>query len=50
MRTIEYIVIHCTAGPQDQSTESIKKYWKSGLGWKNVGYHILVSKDGTRLS
>lgn len=47
MRTIKYIVIHCTAGPQDQSTESIKNYWKNSLGWKNVGYHILVSKDGT---
>ena len=47
MRVIKYIVVHCTAGPQDRTTESIRKYWKNGLGWKNVGYHLLISKDGS---
>lgn len=47
MREIKYIVIHCTAGNQNQSTESIKSYWKNNLKWKNVGYHILVNADGT---
>lgn len=47
MRNIKYIVIHCTAGPQNQSTENIKAYWKNSLGWKNVGYHILVNADGS---
>lgn len=47
MREIKYIVIHCTAGSQNQSTESIKRYWKNNLGWKNVGYHILVNADGS---
>ena len=47
MRNIKYIVIHCTAGSQTQSTESIKNYWKKNLGWKNVGYHFLVNADGT---
>ena len=47
MRNIKYLVVHCTAGPQDQTTASIKKYWKNSLGWKNVGYHFLISKDGS---
>jgi len=45
MRQIDYIVIHCTAGPQDQTTEAIKNYWKS-KGWKKVGYHKLIGADG----
>ena len=47
MRNIKQNVIDYNAGTQEKKKESIKKYWKSGLGWKNVGYHILVSKDGT---
>ena len=46
MRKVDYIVIHCTAGPQDQTTKAIKDYWKS-LGWSKVGYHKLISADGS---
>lgn len=46
MREIKYIVIHCTAGPQSQSTKTIKNYWKKNLGWKSVGYHYLINSDG----
>ena len=46
-RTIRFIVLHCTAGPANQKTESIKDYWKRKLGWKTVGYHKLVSEDGS---
>ena len=47
MRKIKFIVIHCTAGPANQKTESIKSYWKRVLGWKSVGYQKLVNEDGT---
>ena len=47
MREIKYIVVHCTAGPQNQTTASIKSFWKNSLGWENVGYHIIVNADGT---
>lgn len=47
MRKIKYIVVHCTAGPQYQSTPDIKRYWKNSLGWENPGYHFLVSADGS---
>jgi len=46
MRDIKYIVLHCTATSQDAKVESIKNYWKNRLGWKSVGYHYLIDKDG----
>lgn len=46
MRDIKYIVVHCTAGPQDQKTVDIKSYWANKLGWKSYGYHYLISKNG----
>lgn len=46
MRQINYIVIHCTAGSQSQTTESIKAHWRK-LGWKKFGYHHLINEDGT---
>jgi N-acetylmuramoyl-L-alanine amidase len=46
MREIKYIVLHCTATGQTATVESIKKYWKLDLGWKNPGYHFLIEKDG----
>lgn len=46
MRDIKYIVIHCTAGPQNQPTKEILAYWKS-LGWSKPGYHHEINADGT---
>lgn len=47
MRKIKRIVIHSTSGWNTQTTQSIKNYWKNDLGWKQVGYHKLISNDGT---
>ncbi len=47
MRKIKYIVLHCTATPQSATVESIKRYWRENLGWKNPGYHHIISADGT---
>lgn len=47
MRKIRRIVLHTTSGWGNQSTQSIKDYWKKNLGWKQVGYHKLISLDGT---
>lgn len=47
MRSIKYIVIHCTASPQTATVQNILRYWKETLGWKNVGYHRLIEADGT---
>ena len=46
MREIKYIVFHCTATSQNTKVESIVKYWKEKLGWKNPGYHHIVKPDG----
>jgi N-acetylmuramoyl-L-alanine amidase len=47
MRTINYIVLHCTAGNQKSTTiEGLLRHWKS-LGWKNPGYHYLIFPDGS---
>lgn len=47
MRKIRRIVLHCTSGWGNQTTESIKEYWRKELGWKQVGYHKLIGLDGT---
>lgn len=47
MRTIKYIVLHCTASPQTQTVQAILAYWKNVLGWKTPGYHHLIEPNGT---
>ena len=46
MRNIKYIVLHCTATPQDTKIASIERFWKETLGWKNPGYHFIIEADG----
>lgn len=46
MRTVKYIAVHCTATPQTTTVKSILNYWKTGLGWKNPGYHLIVKPNG----
>lgn len=43
---IQYIVVHCTATPQHTTIESIRRYWREQLGWKNPGYHYIIKADG----
>ncbi|MFN4313299.1 MAG: N-acetylmuramoyl-L-alanine amidase [Chitinophagaceae bacterium] len=46
MRTIKYLVVHCTATPVTAAIESIQRYWKKVLQWKNPGYHYIIKRDG----
>lgn len=46
MRAINYIVLHCTATPQNTSIQSILNYWRNVLGWKNPGYHFIIKPTG----
>lgn len=46
MRTINYIVVHCTATPPTTTAGAIKKYWKEVRGWDKPGYHYLILRDG----
>lgn len=45
MRQIDYLILHTTAGPQNQKVSVILNYWKS-IGWKYPGYHFMIEKDG----
>lgn len=46
MRQIKRIFVHCTAGSQKQSIEDLKAEFKR-KGWKNPGYHYVISPDGS---
>lgn len=46
MRSIKYIVIHCTATQPEAKVSSIQNYWRNTLGWKSPGYHYIIEADG----
>jgi N-acetylmuramoyl-L-alanine amidase len=46
MRKILYLVIHSTATPVTATIESMKRYWKDVMKWKNPGYHYIIKRDG----
>lgn len=46
MRKINYLVLHCTATPQNTTIASILNYWRTSLGWKNPGYHYIIKPNG----
>lgn len=46
MRAVQYIVIHCTGAPQNQSISAILNFWKTVNKWKNVGYHKIIEASG----
>lgn len=54
MGKLKYLVIHCTATPENRivTKEDIVKWHtspvsKGGRGWKKVGYSDLIALDGT---
>lgn len=48
MRHIDKIIVHCSATPEgrDISADTIDK-WHKERGWSGIGYHYVVSLDGT---
>jgi N-acetylmuramoyl-L-alanine amidase len=47
MRPIQWLVVHCTATPQNTTVASIQHYWRTQLGWLNPGYHVVIEPNGT---
>jgi len=48
IRTIRYIVIHCTATPPNTTVESMKRFWKEVRKWGDTpGYHYIIHRDGS---
>ena len=45
MRRIERIFVHCTAGSQKQTAADLEKEFRL-KGWRNPGYHYVVTADG----
>lgn len=46
MRRINNLVVHCSATPKNTTIESIRRYWREVLGWKNPGYHCIITATG----
>ena len=48
MRAINKIIIHCTATREgdDISVSTIRK-WHLARGWSDIGYHYLITLNGT---
>ena len=48
MRTINKIILHCTATPEGRHTtvEDIRR-WHKAQGWSDIGYHYVVYLDGS---
>ena len=55
MRPISEIIVHCTATQpawmQDQPTAAkvaeVRKWHVQERGWKDIGYHYVITRDGT---
>ena len=49
MRTINEIIVHCSATPEGQNVTAadIRRWHTVGNGWNDIGYHFVVRLDGT---
>ena len=49
MRTINLIVIHCSATPpsMDIGANVIREWHVHGNNWIDIGYHFVIKRDGT---
>ena len=45
MRSVKRIFVHCTAGSQRQTIADLKAEFKR-KGWRNPGYHVVITPDG----
>ena len=45
MRNIKYIAVHCTAGSQKTTVRDLELEFRR-KGWKNPGYHYVITADG----
>lgn len=48
MRNINKIIIHCTATPEGRDvTVGEVRAWHLARGWSDIGYHYLITLNGT---
>lgn len=47
-RTTKYIVVHTSASrPSATVNAKVIKAWHLAKGWKDIGYHFVINRDGT---
>jgi len=46
MASIHWIVVHHSAGPPDQTPETIARFHVETRGWSGIGYNHLIYEDG----
>jgi len=46
VREIKKIIVHQTGTPTG-TLEDIRRYHMEALGWRDIGYHYLVTQDGS---
>jgi N-acetylmuramoyl-L-alanine amidase len=47
LRTVNTIVVHHAASPRNWGVEDLRKFHVESRGWVDVGYHYVISADGT---
>lgn len=48
MRTITLIIIHCSAVRPNQTSSAAQiDQWHKNRGWKCIGYHYVIRRDGS---
>ena len=48
MRTVTLLIIHCSAvRPGQRSSAQDINLWHRARGWKSIGYHFIVRRDGS---
>ena len=49
MRKINEIILHCSATPatMDVGAKEIRDWHVNGNGWRDIGYHWVIRRDGT---
>ena len=48
MRTVTLLIVHCSAvRPGQRSSAPDINRWHRARGWKSIGYHFVVRRDGT---
>ncbi len=43
---VNYLAIHHSASPNNQTVEEIANYHSNNNGWGGIGYHFVIAKDG----
>ena len=46
-RKINSIIIHHSASPSTTTLEQIRKWHVEDNGWNDIGYHFIITDDGT---